>query len=127
VRRTLIAFVASLSGLPVSARPAAGAWPGRYGPFYRTGSTQDDDTIRKQKASQEVWGKANRGSFHPSVDAYRGNLPANRHGIEFYTDVEPTPGSPPGKARWLGPRRGVRIEGDWAKIAVNITVWRFNP
>ena len=81
--------------------------------------------ILKQKASKEVWGRANRGSFHPSVDAYRGNLPVNRIGIEFYTDVEPSPGSPPGKARWLGPRPGVRIEGEWAKIAVNITDARY--
>jgi hypothetical protein len=63
-----------------------------------------------------VWGRANRGSDTPSVDAWDGPLPADRHGIEFYTDVSPSPGSPPQRARWLGPRQGVSISGWMAKI-----------
>lgn len=97
-----------ITGLAVAVRPTAGRLPGRsYGPFYRSGSTQDDDTIRKQQALREIWGRANRGSFRPSVDAYVGPLPDHKYGVEFYTDVQPTPGSPPGTARWLGaaPRR----------------------
>ena len=96
-----------------------------WGPYYRTGSTQDDATTRKQLASGEVWGGANRGSDTPSVDAWDGPLPAGRHGIEFYTDVPPSPGSPSQRARWLGPRQGVSISGGWAKIPVTITRARF--
>lgn len=105
--------------------PAAGAWPGRYGPYYRTGSSQDDDTTRKQQASGELWGKPDRGSSIPSADAWVGLLPDDKPGIEFYTDVAPSPGTPPHWARWRGPRRGVRIDGDWAKISINITKARF--
>jgi hypothetical protein len=58
------------------------------------------------------------------VDAWDGPLPPGKPGVEFYTDVPPTPGTPPRWIRWLGPRIGVRLEGDWAKIAVTITNYR---
>jgi len=45
--------------------------------------------------------------------------------VEFFTDVEPSPGSPPGKARWLGPRDGVEVDGEWAKISGTISGTRF--
>ena len=99
--------------------------PGRYGPFFRTGSTQDNATTQAQLTSGEIWGKANRGANEPSVDAWTGALPTGKHGVEFYTEVRPSPGSPPDRARWRGPRAGVRIEGPWAKIAATITNWRF--
>lgn len=75
-------------------------------------------------ASGEIWGTADRGSSNPSVDAWEGHLPDDKPGVEFYTDAIPTPGQPPGWARWLG-GRGVRIEGDWAKITATITKTRF--
>jgi len=42
-----------------------------------------------------------------SVDAYQGNLPEGAQGYEFKTPSEPSPGSPPGKARWLEGQPGV--------------------
>ena len=124
MRRSLLAFVSSLGGLAAALKPVAGSWPGRYGPYFRTGSTQADETTRKQVASGEIWGKADRGSNFPSVDAFIGLLPDDKPGVEFYTDATPTPGQPPGYARWLG-GPGVTIEGEWAKIKANITNTRF--
>lgn len=98
---------------------------GRFGPFYRTGSTQNDAVSRAQLESGELWGRPNRGSDFPSVDAWVGELPAGRHGIEFWTDVPPSPGSPPDRVRWRGPRAGVSIEGGWAKIRATITKVRW--
>lgn len=112
-------------GMVAGARPVTQA--GRYGPFYRTGATQDRATTNAQLASRELWGKANRGANQPSVDAWVGPLPAGRDGIEFWTDVPPSPGSPPDRARWLGPRPGVRIEGQWAKITATITSVSHKP
>lgn len=34
--------------------------------------------------------------------------------------MAPSPVSPPGKARWLGPRPGAVIEDGWAKISATI-------
>lgn len=97
---------------------------GRFGPFHRTGTTQDDATTIAQRNIGELWGQANRWADEPSVDAYEGHLPEGKHGVEFWTDVEPDPGSPPGKARWLGPRPGVKVEDGWAKIRGTITKTR---
>jgi hypothetical protein len=124
-RRAIVATAVAAARIATSVSAAADPPPGTWGPYYRTGSTQDDATTRKQLASGEVWGRANRGSDTPSVDAWDGPLPADRHGIEFYTDVPPSPGSPPHRARWLGPRQGVSISGGWAKIRVTITKTRF--
>jgi hypothetical protein len=41
-------------------------------------------------------------------------------GIEFNTDVPPDPGSPPGYAVWSGPRDGVTVEEDYARIRVRV-------
>ncbi len=98
---------------------------GRYGPFYRTGSTQDDATTQAQLDSGEFWGRPNRGADRPSVDAWNGPLPDGKHGVEFWTDVEPSPGSPPGRSRWLGPRPGVECDAEWARIRGTITKTRF--
>jgi hypothetical protein len=107
------------------ARAGATSGPGRYGPFYRTGSTQDNATTQAQLNSGEIWGKANRGADQPSVDAWVGPPPAGKHGVEFYTDASPSPGTPSDRARWRGPRNGVRIAGTWAKITATITNTRF--
>lgn len=84
MRRIVVVLVSLLDTLASTPQPAAGGWPGRYGPFYRTGSTQDDATTRVQQASGEIWGKADRGSSFPSVDAWVGPLPKGKPGIEFY-------------------------------------------
>jgi|tagenome__1003787_1003787.scaffolds.fasta_scaffold20793149_1 hypothetical protein len=100
---------------------------GVYGPYHRTGTTQDNETIRKQAQTDEIWGKPNRGSDFPSVDAWIGELDPDDYGIEFWTDVEPDRGQPPYRARWRGPREGVRVEDGWAKMRVRITKARYQP
>ena len=83
--------------------------------------TQTPTDAARQEASGELWGRAPFGSHIPKVKAYRGPLPAGKRGIEFVTDVPPDPGSTPKRAEWSGPRRGVVVEGDFAKIRVVIT------
>lgn len=86
--------------------------------------TQTAADAKKQEQSNEVWGGANRNSWvtdRPSVDAYVGPLKAGTRGIEFETAVPPDPGQPPGRARWTGPRDGVRVEAGFAKLEVRIT------
>jgi hypothetical protein len=81
---------------------------------------------RLQEASGEIWGTYDRDmmggrSPFPSVDAYPGPLPAGQRGIEFVTSVPPDRDTPPYLVRWTGPRDGVTIEGDYAKIRVVVT------
>jgi hypothetical protein len=87
--------------------------------------TQTPDVARMQEESGEVWGTYNRDAMggrtpYASVDAYHGPLPSGQRGVEFETDVPPDPYSLPHLARWTGPRDGVTIEGDYAKIRVRI-------
>jgi hypothetical protein len=118
MRRFVLALRSSITALAAAVRPAAGRWPGRFGPFYRTGSTQDDNTTRQQQGSGEIWRKPDRGSNFPSVDAWFGPLPDDKPGIEFYTDVQPSQAVLPirrdGEARVaasgskaIGPRSGL--------------------
>jgi hypothetical protein len=90
--------------------------------FHRLESpTQTSVTASKQERSGEIWGRPNRGSAVPSVDAYQGPLSPGARGVEFTTDVPPNPWSPPGRARWYGDRPGVRNEGGYAKICGRVT------
>ena len=78
-----------------------------------------------QQRTGEIWGSYNRDmmggrSPFPSVNAYVGPLPDGDKGIEFTTDVPPDRNTPPSFARWTGPRDGVIIEGDYAKIKATI-------
>ena len=75
----------------------------------------------QQVRSSEVWGQAARASVIPKAKAYRGALPEGLPGIEFFTDVAPDLGTPPGRAEWSGARPGVRVEDGWAKISAVIT------
>jgi hypothetical protein len=88
-------------------------------------STQTRHTAALQQASGEIWGTYDRTaggrSPFPSVDAFVGALPAGAKGVEFSSDVPPDRNSPPRLARWTGPRDGVIVEGDYAKIKVTIT------
>jgi len=79
-----------------------------------------------QEETGEIWGSCDRDmmggrSPFPSVDAYPGPLPRGQRGIEFVTDVPPDPYTAPWLARWTGPRDGVTIEDDYAKIRVVVT------
>ncbi|MGH7719612.1 MAG: RHS repeat-associated core domain-containing protein, partial [Gemmatimonadaceae bacterium] len=87
----------------------------------RESPTQTPADARRIQESGELWGRANRGSDNPSVDAYVGPLPQGTRGIEFTTTVPPDKGTPPWRARWTGPRPGVRVEGEYAKIPVCVT------
>jgi hypothetical protein len=90
--------------------------------YYRLESpSQTPEIARVQEATGEIWGKAPRGSTIPAVQAYTGPLPEGARGIEFTAEVEPDPLSPPGQAYWRGPRPGVIVEGDNAKIRVTVT------
>jgi hypothetical protein len=83
--------------------------------------TQTTDDAGRQEATAEIWGKEARGGNRPKVKAYVGPLPEGSSGIEFETDVAPDRGCPPGQAYWSGPRPGVVVDGDYAKISVTVT------
>ena len=95
----------------------------KYGPYHRVSSTsQTDEDAAKIETSGELWGKPPFGSGTPQPQAYDGPLPADKIGIEFWTDVAPHPGSPPGKVRWWPGDPGVvRVNDDYAKIAIVVT------
>lgn len=91
-----------------------------YGPFHRLRSpTQSDAVAKQQQESAEVWGRARQNSDIPQVQAYIGPLPNETDGIEFLTAVAPDTGTV--HARWTGPREGVRIMEDFARISVVIS------
>jgi hypothetical protein len=92
----------------------------------RESPTQTPEVARLQEASGQIWGTCNRDhmggrSPFPSVDAFVGPLVDPQRGIEFVTDVPPDRETPPRLARWTGPRPGVRVEGDYAKIRAVVT------
>lgn len=91
---------------------------------------QADAVTAAQERTGEVWGKADRGSDFPTVDAWVGHLPAGRTGVEFKTDAPPVDGSPPEKAKWRGGHAGVRVEvehgTEFAKISVEILKVRYS-
>lgn len=80
--------------------------------------TQTSEDAKQQVISQEIWGRPPRGSEMAKVKAYVGSLPTGARGIEFTTDIELDPGSPPGHAYWSGPRTGVKLQGDFAILKV---------
>ncbi|HEX8075041.1 MAG TPA: hypothetical protein VF545_08670 [Thermoleophilaceae bacterium] len=82
---------------------------------------QTPEVAAQQVRSQEVWGGPPAWGARPRVKAFVGPLPDEYRGIEFATDVEPDPNTPPTWAYWSRPEAGVRIEGDVAKISVRIT------
>jgi hypothetical protein len=94
--------------------------------YHRVASpSQPDDIAAVQETTGEIWGSYNRDMMGgrspvPSVDAYIGPMPLGVRGVEFITDVSPDPHTPPWLARWTGPRDGVIIEGDYAKIRVRV-------
>lgn len=83
--------------------------------------TQAPHDAHVQQQTHGLGGRPARWSQTPKVKAYEGRLPEGARGIEFTTDVPPDRGSPPGQAVWSGPRPGVTVEGDYAKIRVHIT------
>jgi hypothetical protein len=89
----------------------------------RESSSQTPAIAKKQEESGEIWGGVNRNIWvtdRPSVNAYVGLLTERERGVEFTTPIPPDPLQPPGRARWTGPREGVRIEDDFAKLEATI-------
>jgi hypothetical protein len=89
----------------------------------RESDSQTPAIAKKQEESGEIWGGANRNIWvtdRPSVDAFVGRLTERERGVEFITQVPPDPLQPPRRARWTGPREGVRIEDDFAKLEATI-------
>jgi len=91
-------------------------------PFHRIESpTQSVADAARQEATGEIWGRAPRWGFRPKVKAFQGPIPTGMRGIEFETEIAPDTGCPPGLALWSGPRVGVVVEGDYARIKVRVT------
>jgi hypothetical protein len=89
----------------------------------RESSSQTPAIAKKQEESGEIWGGVNRNIWvtdRPSVDAYLGLLTEGERGVEFITPIPSDPLQPPGRARWTGPREGVRIEDGFAKLEATI-------
>lgn len=94
-----------------------------FGPYHY--ENHSADVIRKIVASGELWGKPPRNCFQsefPKSKAYRGPLPPGKQGVEFETDIPPDKGHVPDKPTWSarGRRRGVELDGDYAKIKVHV-------
>lgn len=93
-------------------------------PYHRVESpTQTSADAKAQVASGEIWGRPARGSNIPSVKAYRNQLPANRRGIEFITQVTPSKGSGSlFEARWYYGDPGVlQNSAGFAVIPATVT------
>ena len=83
--------------------------------------TQTEADIQQQIQSLEIWGQAAHNVYQsniPKVKAFVGQLPPNKKGIEFTTDVTPDPNTPPYLATWSGNRPGVVTEDGYAKLKV---------
>ncbi len=81
----------------------------RFGPYHRRTRRYPDEN-RLVEESGMLWGRP-QGNFYagliPCVKAWSGALPDGMIGLEFYTDVEPDPGSPPLSPEWSEGRPGV--------------------
>jgi hypothetical protein len=93
-------------------------------------NSQTAEVAKLQIESQEIWGGPCKNFMYsdiPKVKAYLNQLPMKKDmvtqelGIEFTTDAEPDRGLPRGLILWSGNREGVRTEGEYAKIKVQIT------
>lgn len=102
--------------------------PAEFGPFHRRShhAPRENDLIA---ASGRILGQP-RGNYFagviPCVKAWEGPLPEGIVGTEFYTDVEPDPGSAPGWPEWSQGRPGV-ITLEWNElvaIPVIVTIRR---
>ena len=87
--------------------------------FYRVESpTQTAEDAARQEERREIRSAAGKGSLGSRIRAYTGRMPKGARGVEFDTDVPPDDGSPPGEARWTGPRLGIVVEDGVAKLSV---------
>ena len=104
---------------------ATRARPARFGPFHRRTYVNPGEN-EKVARSGEIWGRP-RGNIYaairPAVKAWNGELPAGIVGYEFFTDIEPDPGSAPDWPQWTEGRPGVKIieKNELVAIAVVVT------
>lgn len=98
--------------------------PARFGPFHRR-TNVDPSENEKVATSGAVWGRR-RGNIYaglyPAVKAWDGPLPPDIVGFEFFTDVEPDPGRPPGWPQWSEGRPGVLALEEGELVAISVTV-----
>lgn len=98
---------------------------GAYGPFHRiqTPTKQTSELGVRQEAEGRICGFAPNWGGEPSVKAYRGPLPRNERGIEFWTNIPPTAGTgTPTTAYWRKGSPGVTPHtDDMVCIAVVVT------
>jgi len=94
------------------------------------GRNQTLDTALRQIHTREIWGGLsanNQAAF--AVKALRGPLPSNTDGVEFETDVAPTPGcSTPAEIFWYNdgtPGVSLASDGNHAAIPVKIRLVRY--
>lgn len=83
--------------------------------------TQSPAIARIQEQNGEIWGRPPYNGNIPAVQAYVGPLPEGARGIEFRTNVPPNRGSHPRNPYWIGPRSGVEVDDEFAKIKVVVT------
>ena len=96
----------------------------RFGPFHRR-SHHNREENAKIAESGLIWGRP-PGNFYagliPCVQAWEGPLPEGMVGVEFYTDVEPDPWSPPRSPEWSEGRPGVLILERNELVAIPVLV-----
>lgn len=94
-----------------------------FGPFFRlyNEATQNTTDVAKILASGELWGRPPRNSDIPAVQAYRGMLPDDHAGFEFYAFSRPD--QPWGKVMYWRerPASGVEAVGDAVRIRIVIS------
>lgn len=88
-------------------------------------TTQTVEIAKLQEESLEVWGKEPKGSYFPTVQAYKRYLPKDERGIEFDSHVEPNPDGHPHRASWSGERPGILKRKDEKGEYVAIEVIAF--
>jgi len=116
---------------------------------YNKSPTQTSADAKQQQASGELWGRPQKYSDIPQVQAYDGPLPQWppdrwkqlpgkvgddvsvdddriaaaewEAGVKLITTTPPNGDAAPGHVRWMGPREGVMVEDGYAKIHVTIT------
>ena len=102
--------------------------PARFGPFHRRCRQNPAENEQISRSSQ-IFGRP-RGNYFaglfPCVKAWDGPLPEGIIGVEFYTDVEPDPASPPGWPEWSQDRPGVIIleRNELVAIPIIVTIRR---
>lgn len=103
--------------------PALPALPA-FGPFHRR-THVDPSENEKVTSSGQVWGKP-AGNIYaglfPAVKAWDGPLPEGIVGYEFFTNVAPDSGSPPGSPRWSQGSPGVIVIERDQLVAISVIV-----